>query len=57
MSGLGQGFRASDFGFGKELQTPEMVDEDDKKLLFEPVERLIQKSGKCQPFFPFFIRD
>jgi hypothetical protein len=26
---------------------------DDKKLLFEPVERLIQKSGKCQPFFCF----
>jgi hypothetical protein len=28
----------------------------DRKLLFEPVERLIEKSGKCQPFSIFYPR-
>ncbi len=31
--------------------------EADRKLLFEPVEALTQKSGKFQPLFLFLIRD
>ena len=30
---------------------------DDRKLLFGSEEALTQKSGKCQPFILFLIRD
>jgi hypothetical protein len=36
------------------FQSVHAVGVDDTKLLFEPIERLIQKSGKCQPFLSVF---